>query len=162
MTRYLVDSNVLIESNNHYYGMDFCPAFWDWLVSRENTGRIASIENVLEEILRRKDAVSDWSLENKSFFLTLDDTVKHTTHKLSDWVHSANYEIEAIVEFLNSADYWLICFAMVHDYTVVTQEIPANTLRKVKIPNACNAFNVPWINTFQMLRTESPKFVLAK
>mgnify|MGYP006298525777 CR=1 FL=1 len=29
---YLLDANVFIEAKNRYYGMDFCPAFWDWLL----------------------------------------------------------------------------------------------------------------------------------
>ena len=28
---YLVDSNVVIQAKNLYYGFDFCPAFWDWI-----------------------------------------------------------------------------------------------------------------------------------
>ena len=28
---YLLDSNIFIEAKNRYYGMDFCPAFWDSL-----------------------------------------------------------------------------------------------------------------------------------
>lgn len=43
MTDYLIDANVLIQAKNLHYGFDFCPAFWDWLVEQNRTGRIASI-----------------------------------------------------------------------------------------------------------------------
>ena len=29
---YLLDANVFIQAKNLHYGMDFCPAFWDWLI----------------------------------------------------------------------------------------------------------------------------------
>jgi hypothetical protein len=28
---YLLDANVFIQAKNLHYGIDFCPAFWDWL-----------------------------------------------------------------------------------------------------------------------------------
>ena len=37
---YLLDANVFIAANNLHYGLDFCPAFWDWLVAA--TSRSAS------------------------------------------------------------------------------------------------------------------------
>ena len=30
---YLLDANVFIQAKNLHYGFDFCPAFWDWLVT---------------------------------------------------------------------------------------------------------------------------------
>jgi hypothetical protein len=29
---YLLDANVFIQAKNLHYGLDFCPAFWEWLV----------------------------------------------------------------------------------------------------------------------------------
>jgi hypothetical protein len=30
---YLLDANVFIAAKNLHYGLDFCPAFWDWLIT---------------------------------------------------------------------------------------------------------------------------------
>ena len=47
---YLLDGNVFMAANNLHYGLDFCSAFWEWLI-RENAGRkVFSIENVGDEI----------------------------------------------------------------------------------------------------------------
>ena len=35
---YLLDSNVFIPAKNLHYGLDFCPAFWDWLIARVEPG----------------------------------------------------------------------------------------------------------------------------
>ena len=62
--------------------------------------------------------------------------------------------------FLQVADYWLMAFALAHGHTVVTHEVPANSLRKIKIPNACVGLNVRFMTPYQMLRTERARFVL--
>ena len=50
MTLYLLDANVFIEAKNRYYGLDFCPAFWDWLVMKNRAGKVASVKKVADEI----------------------------------------------------------------------------------------------------------------
>lgn len=47
---YLLDADVFIESKKRFYGLDFCPAFWDWLIAENAAGRVASIEKVRDEI----------------------------------------------------------------------------------------------------------------
>lgn len=46
MMPYLLDANVFIEAKNRHYGLDFCPAFWDWLVERNQEGVVFSVEKV--------------------------------------------------------------------------------------------------------------------
>ncbi len=41
---YLLDANVFMSAKNLHYGLDFCPAFWDWLVHKGNTGSVFSID----------------------------------------------------------------------------------------------------------------------
>jgi hypothetical protein len=36
---YLLDANVFIAAKNLHYGLDFCPAFWDWLIEKHEAGR---------------------------------------------------------------------------------------------------------------------------
>ena len=35
---YLLDADVFIRAKNLHYGLDFCPAFWDWLDRRNEAG----------------------------------------------------------------------------------------------------------------------------
>lgn len=44
---YLLDANVFIEAKNAYYGFDFCPGFWEWLVPKNREGLVFSIEFIL-------------------------------------------------------------------------------------------------------------------
>ena len=49
---YLLDANVFISAKNLHYGLDFCPAFWDWIVTNNASGGVFSIEKVGDEVLR--------------------------------------------------------------------------------------------------------------
>ena len=62
--------------------------------------------------------------------------------------------------FLQVADYWLVAHALAHQRTVVTHEVPAETIRKIKIPNACIGLGVACITPYEMLRRERARFVL--
>ena len=43
LTTYLIDTNVFIQTKNLHYGFDFFPAFWQWLVERNEAGRVAGM-----------------------------------------------------------------------------------------------------------------------
>ncbi len=65
-----------------------------------------------------------------------------------------------INEFLSVGDYFLVCHALGHCMTVVTHEIPSNSKRRIKIPDACRALGVQFMSPFEMLREERANFVL--
>lgn len=79
---------------------------------------------------------------------------------LAEWVRRQRYRSSAISEFLDSADYRLIAYAMAGSHTVVTLEQPSDAVRRVKIPEPCIAHGVEVISPFVMLRRSGAKFVL--
>ncbi len=161
MTDYLVDANVFIQAKNLHYGFDFCPAFWDWLVEQNRAGRVASIEKVAYELRAVADELTDWAAaRDESFFLQPDNAVASALQTVSDWAGGSGYQPGAVSTFFQVADCWLVAHALAHGCTVVTHEIPADTVRKIKIPNACIGLSVPCMSPFEMLRRERAKFVL--
>ena len=52
---YLLDANVFIQAKNLHYGLDFCPAFWQWLLDGNANGRVLSIDKVADEIAAGAD-----------------------------------------------------------------------------------------------------------
>ncbi len=58
---YLLDANVFIQAKNLYYGLDFCPAFWEWLIVQNAAGRVFSIERVGDEIAAGADDLAAWT-----------------------------------------------------------------------------------------------------
>jgi hypothetical protein len=76
------------------------------------------------------------------------------------WVQAQNqFSPAAKADFANGADGWLVAYARAKGCVVVTQEVPApDARRKVPIPNVCQAFDVPFVNTFEMLRALGVQF----
>ena len=160
---YLLDANVFIQAKNEYYGFDIVPAFWDWLIQSNTNGTVFSIEKVGAELCDYADELADWAkarIQAGGFFLPPDEPVLAALRDLADWANAQPFTQAAVNEFLRSADYYLVAHALAHQFVVVTQERfePAAT-RRVKIPNACNAFGVQSTNTYDMLRVEGAKFV---
>ena len=69
----------------------------------------------------------------------------------------------ALEEFLDGADPWLIAKAMTtQDAVIVTHEqFNLQMRRKYSIPNVCQHFGVPWVDTFELLSRTDARFVLA-
>jgi hypothetical protein len=163
MTHYLLDANVFIQAKNLHYGLDFCPAFWEWLVTENAAGKVASIEKVADELHAGEDDLAAWAEERgEGFFLRPDDAVVPALSTVSSWASSNGYQPSAIATFLQVADYWLVAYALAHGYTVVTHEVPAETTRKIKIPNACIGLSLRCVSPYEMLRRERARFILGQ
>ncbi len=72
---YLLDADVFIRAMNLHYGLDFCPAFWDWFIKNNLNGKVFSVEKVECEVLAVKDELSEWAGSRGSgFFLRPDSS----------------------------------------------------------------------------------------
>jgi len=158
---YLLDANVFIEAKNRHYGIDFCPAFWDWLIERNAANRVFSIKRVEEDILKGSDELANW-VRNRGpeFFLEPDEQMLAALPTISLWVSENKYTPAAISDFLSKSDYYLVAHALAHSFIVVTHEKHDGTRRKVKIPNVCVGVGVACVDTYAMLRAERAQFVL--
>jgi len=157
----LLDANVFIEAKNRYYGLDFCPAFWDWLIIAHIAGRVFSIEKVADEIGAGDDALAEWESGcAEGFFVKIDPSIVDALGQVNDWVIDQGYEASAITEFLESADSYLVAHALADKYDVVTLETVAATKKKVKIPNVCIGLGIKCMTPFEMLRNERARFIL--
>jgi len=158
---YLLDANVFIQAKNFHYGLDFCPAFWDWLDWANRQGLVFSIERVLDELIAGNDDLAQWAQQRgDSFFLQPDEQVLAAFGKVSQWVNTQGYKPAAIHTFFQVADYYLVAHALAHNFTVVTHERPASTMKRVKIPNVCLGLRIRHMTPYEMLRREGARFVL--
>lgn len=158
---YLLDANVFIEAKRRYYGMDFCPGFWEWLRAENKVGKIFSIEKIWDELKIGGDELSTWADEaGESFFLPPDEKMLTALAATSEWVQAQHYRPEAVRAFLEDPDYYLTSYALAHNHIVITHEVPSDGVRQVKIPNVCIGLKVKHKTPFEMLRLEKARFVL--
>ena len=158
---YLLDANVFIQAKNLHYGLDFCPAFWDWLIERNAAGVAFSIEKVGDEIEAGRDELSAWaSTRGVGFFLKPDAPLLGALASVSAWTTSQSYDQAAVNTFLQVADYYLVAHALAHGHIVVTHELPSLSVKKIKIPNVCIGLGVKCMTPYEMLRVQHARFVL--
>lgn len=158
---YLLDANVFIQAKNLHYGLDFCPAFWQWLIENNKASHVCSIDKIADEIAAGADELTDWAqARGREFFRKTDTRVAAQFPKVSSWVTGQQYEPAAISSFLQVADFYLIAHALADGYVVVTHETPANSVKRIKIPNVCIGLDVSFTTPYEMLRRERARFVL--
>ncbi|WP_078918011.1 DUF4411 family protein [Streptomyces sp. NRRL WC-3725] len=152
---FLVDSNVLIEAKNRYYAFDIAPGFWAWLDYAHSNHIACSIEPVRDELFEGEDELARWARGHADFFRPIDEAAISHFAPLTAWAQSRMYTAAALTEFLtNAADFFLVAYAAAHNHTLVTHEQPRPEARKrVLIPDACQAMDVTYMNTFMMLRS---------
>lgn len=162
---YLLDANTLIEAKNRYYGMHICPGYWSWVLRSHEQGVVASIATVGDELKRGNDELAHWAKQNAAIFMAVSDEatqaafVRVASHVASQ---AAQMKPGALEEFLGGADPWLIAKAMtLPDFVVVTHEqFNLQMRRKFSIPNVCQPFGLPWLDTFAVLGQTKANFVL--
>ncbi len=162
---YLLDANTFIQAKNTYYHMAVCPGYWRWIEAQSLIGDVASIESVRDELLKGNDELHHWAQSNKDVFLPVSDVQTQDAFGQIA-AHAAALapamKPGALNEFLDGADPWLIAKAMSHNAIVVTHEKHDPQIkRKILIPNVCEHFSIPYINTFDLLLKLKAEFVLA-
>lgn len=158
---YVLDTNVFVEAYRRYYAMEICPGFWDCLAAKCIEPKVVSIDRVREEI-REGDDLERWvrGAAEEMFDSTGSQQVVDAFSEIMTWVNqNPQFFEEAKAEFARGADGWVVAYARVLGMAVVTQEVlRPDVRRKVPIPNVCNEFDVPSVDTFEMLRKLEVRF----
>jgi hypothetical protein len=161
---YVLDSNIFIEAKKRYYAFDVCPGFWDLLVWQHTQNNIVSIEHVKEEITFVGGDLKDWALTampGDCFCTTDEQGVLAAYQEGVQWVMAQDFTDAAKAEYARdgNADAWVIAYAKACGASVATEE-KLNLARKnkVPIPNVCEALRIPYVDTFEMLRTLDARF----
>ena len=112
-----------------------------------------SIDRVYDELMYHEDDLSEWSHRNRFMFIsTRDEEIERVYADMTEWVRRKR-RAEALDEFSGAADGWLAAYASVTNSTLVTHEQPApNSRNHIKLPDVCEEFDIPYVNTFDMLR----------
>jgi len=162
--KHLLDANTLIEAKNRYYGMHICPGYWSWLILQNQALELASIGPVKDELTKGNDELAVWADDNPVLFHDISDAPTQAAFvNVVEAIaqQSRDMKVGALDEFLGGADPWLIAKAMSTGATVVTHEVlNLEVKRKFIIPNICRMFDVPCMNTFELLTKLEARFVL--
>ena len=161
---YILDSNFFIQAHRSHYPLDVFPSFWNKIKSLAEDGKVLCIDKVKDELYKNEDALKLWCCDNLTDgFFRDSSNVLQAYSSVVGWAvsRSHHYSQAAINEFLaaDEADAWLVSHALESSCTIVTHEVSnPNQKSKVKIPEACITFGVPFINTVELFRRLSVSF----
>lgn len=159
MSVYVIDSNSFIQAHRVYYPLDVAYSFWQKVKQLADAGKIISIDKVRDEIFDHNDELEAWCKENlpNSFFKDSSASILEYS-QVTAWAISNNDHFlpKALNEFLDAdeADAFMVAFVLNDPNKVlVTQETSEPFRRnKVKIPDACIALNIQYLNVMDMFR----------
>ena len=125
---YLLDANVFIQAKNLHYGLDFCPAFWEWIIQKNRIDQVLSIDKVADEIAAGADELHEWVRENgDGLFLRTTPHIAQQFEPISEWATQQQYEATAINTFFQIADFYLVAHALANNHVLVTLETPSKS-----------------------------------
>lgn len=149
-----LDCDVLIQAKNTFYAFDIAPGFWGALQRGVNSGCVRSPMMVHDEIMKGGDELTQWAKRMRAInlFPDPDQDVQEGVAAIADYVQS-NFDRPRAKIFLEGADPWVIASALMTKGVVVTHEMPGGMgCKKVKIPDICKVFEVPYVNCYELLR----------
>lgn len=80
--------------------VDFCPAFWAWLIQANTAKQVFSIEKVSDEIQAIADELADWATNRgDDFFLKPDANLLPALSTVSRWAAGQSYKPAAVNTF---------------------------------------------------------------
>lgn len=152
---YIFDTNIFIRSKNEM-PMELWPTFWTRVAEMINNGDVYSHEMVKKEITKGKDELTLWINANApaNFYICNDNEMMIEYGRVLNWAQgNPIFKQEAILEFAQVADAFLVAAASSKGYTLVTNETSDPLCKKrVKIPDACNAMGVRYCDLNTVLR----------
>ena len=162
-TKFVIDSNILMNSKNSYYAFDLLPQFWDILRQHILDGNILVIDKVLQEILVGEDEPTRWikTIPSDVIYSTrLGNVIKEYQKVINRVASSGYYKSLAVAEWSQEkiADPWIIAVASLEKAIIVTSENRISNLKdgipkkNAKIPDIADEFNIQTIDLFQMMR----------
>ncbi|BGE81825.1 DUF4411 family protein [Staphylococcus petrasii] len=165
MSGYLMDANSFISPANKYYKHSVFPSYWAWLESHIGQ-QIYITREIFNELTAQSDELKDWITQIPSpncVNPSRDQKTVTEYGKVMQFLNTSRYYTDVSVNLWaagSKADPWIIAYAVAHDLIVVTEE-KSNlngiinsgnpTKKEPKIPDVCEAMNIPCITLDEML-----------
>jgi rRNA maturation endonuclease Nob1 len=163
MIIYVIDSSALIDMKRTY-PVDVFPGVWSRLENLVENGRLIAPQEVLFELQKRDDELTEWVKEHDLMFkeptATQINIVQQILAKFPSFVklnrkHDADPWVVALAYNLVKAKQSTINGTQLDPIVVAHETLDGN---KVKIPYVCQNYGLQCIKAIEMFRKESWTF----
>lgn len=136
------DTSAFINGQRDLFRPPTFGPLWDAIAEMIEAQKIIAVDEVKREIRRKDDDVGKWVRSQRGLFVPLQLDIQRATKEVLSACPRLMAQQGAT---RNSADPFVVGLALARGGTVVTQETPANSSRRPRIPDACIAVDVPWL-----------------
>lgn len=166
MTKYLIDSNALIDSYDKLYPINVFGSMWDWILTSE---KFFITKQVYDELMIYDGELKLWIQNNFDKNKLVDPYIATEEYsKVADFLVSSGYWSDAGSNqwlYESKADPWLIAYGMYDsDCIIVTHENSSkpnpnsNSNKEPKIPFVAENMNVRTQYLWEVFLNEGPVF----
>ncbi|WP_369016273.1 DUF4411 family protein [Streptomyces kroppenstedtii] len=139
---YSFDTSSILNGRRDLMPPSIFPTLWSNIESMIISGSIRSVDVVLEELSRRDDDAHTWAKMQPDLFVALHAGIQTATSR----VLSSHPKLLGRGGGRNGADPFVIGLAISSGGCVVTEETLSGRIDKPRIPDVCEAMDVPWVN----------------
>jgi predicted nucleic acid-binding protein len=135
------DTSAFINGQRDLFKPKTFGALWDEIARMIQAGTVLAVDEVKRELRRKDDDVARWARSQRGLFVPLAHDIQQATR---DVLAACPRLMAQHGASRNSADPFVVGLALARGGTVVTQETPASSPRRPRVPDACVAVGVPW------------------
>ncbi|MFE6620295.1 DUF4411 family protein [Streptomyces sp. NPDC057740] len=151
---YSFDTSSILNGRRDLMPPGIFPTLWSNIESMIAGGAIRSVDVVLEELSRRDDDAHTWAKMQSDLFVPLHEGIQRSTSRIL----AAHPKLLGRGGGRNGADPFVIGLALLSGGCVVTEETLSGRIDKPRIPDVCEAMNVPWVNLIGFIAQQQWSF----
>lgn len=146
---YSFDTSAIINGRRDIFLPETFGAVWEGIEQMVALGQVRAVDEVKIELAKKSDESKNWATRCKGLFVPLTGDIQIATSNIL----AMHPKLLGIGGARNGADPFVIALALARNGAVVTQEEPRN-LNKPRIPDVCEAMNIPWMTLPQFVNAQ--------
>lgn len=151
---YSFDTSAIINGRRDIFLPETFGSVWEGIEQMIALGQVRAVDEVKHELAKKSDEAKAWARGCKGLFVALTRDIQIATSEIL----AEHPRLLGLGGPRNSADPFVIALARTRGGTVVTQEVSRH-LNKPKIPDVCDALQIPWMTLPQFVNSQGWQMV---
>lgn len=154
MVFYSFDTSSIMNGRRDLLPPTVFRTLWTNIEVMIGVGSIRAVDVVRDELGKRDDDSSQWAKQQDGLFLALEADIQLATSS----VLASHPRLMGVGKGRNGADPFVIGLAIARSGVVVTEETATGNIDKPRIPDVCQALNVPCVSLIGFITQQGWSF----